>query len=425
MLAAYDDQVCLFVQKDGGVRRWARIPKTERPGIYCAIWSQGYVHGNALVKAIDSVKAFPIIDEGTETCATSIVTLFEDHGCVVLKLNSDVPEKMHTQFSMSFLDALRECGGRRQQLGPCARLGLMTGGGLPFSKFATDLRNLSAFKSVWQEVLRCEKRFDADMHLLATHEAVLMTRSDLKGYKGLAGHRDNNKVSAKGSPVKEITFLQGQLLLHPPPERFVRCGVLASLVPLSAASYHRQLISLRTRYAQCENGCVARSPLERPRAHAVLGGPHLKLKSAQKYTEAQLEDFVRKNCALHLRRSMSNAPSATEEKAALESFLRDVRGRIGAPISTESALKKAIGSEGVRSGLIRAFAGQLSVSTMWRVSPGGPIQRAQAVYEAAAECFDCGMLAAWVSNVGRKRRAADSAVILPNRERIKKRKVSK
>ena len=90
------------------------------------------------------------------------------------------------------------------------------------------------------------------------------------------------------------------------------------------------------------------------------------------------------------------------------------------PITTETGLKKAIATEGMRSGLLRALAGNLELSTLWRVSPGGPINVAKEVYKTAEAFFDCKMLECWVANSGRKRRAKDRAVILPSHDRLLK-----
>jgi hypothetical protein len=89
-----------------------------------------------MVQAADDVKPFPIIEEGTETYAASIATLFQDYGCVVVRINTGVAPKTYDNLCSLFLTALYDCGGKKKRLGPCARLGLMTAGGLPFSEFA-------------------------------------------------------------------------------------------------------------------------------------------------------------------------------------------------------------------------------------------------------------------------------------------------
>eukprot|EP00959_Pyramimonas_sp_CCMP1952_P232487 4858762-Pyramimonas_sp.AAC.1 len=223
----------------------------------------------------------------------------------------------------------------------------MTAGGLPFSEFANKLRLLPAFKTIWEDVLRIDGRWDPDnVAMIATHEALLMTRAGKGTYKGLPEHRDNNKLKVGGNFVKEISFLQGQLLLHPPPKAFTRCGVLASYIPLSPSSYHNQLISLCTRYGQCENGCVARSALERPRCGNVLGGDCLPLREARKLSEDDLLSFVRKSVAPYLRQSMSKKPDQATLRKSRATFMRDLVERVGNPVRTEATLKSAIARKG-------------------------------------------------------------------------------
>ncbi len=130
---------------------------------------------------------------------------------------------------------------------------------------------------------------------------------------------------------------------------------------------------------------MARSALERPRCGNVLGGDCLPLREARKLSEDDLLSFVRKSVAPYLRQSMSKKPDQATLRKSRATLMRDLVERVGNPVRTEATLKSAIARKGVRVGFILGLAGELPVSTMWRLYPGAPVNVARAVFGMAEE----------------------------------------
>ncbi len=107
------DTTCLF-----------RIP-------WCLVFLlRGLPHGNRLVSVTDQVKALPSVFQGAVESTTLADTLYHEYGGVLiwrLNLLSSEIQGLRSQFAA----AVAAMQGR---MGPWARAGLFTGGGLPHSR---------------------------------------------------------------------------------------------------------------------------------------------------------------------------------------------------------------------------------------------------------------------------------------------------
>ena len=147
-------------------------------------------------------------------------------------------------------DDLRAMKGR---IGPCKRLGMYTGGGLPYGEFARYVRSIPGVQESFLHVLRLDERYVADVPYVVTPQALLLA---MKGKKSLLElHRDNDFI-----PNCPMAFrLQGSITQFPPTsKRFTRTAALYSMVPATEPVVRAFTTALCTRDSMCASGAIAK-----------------------------------------------------------------------------------------------------------------------------------------------------------------------
>ena len=222
-------------------------------GLVACIWRQNLPHGNKFKK--DGDACLPIVEyrRGTSWIMGGLPSLWNTYGVVAVSL----PESAtHLEQQLQ-----KDWKMMKGQPGACMRLGMFTGGGLPYSKFAVQARATTSFKELYFEILKMDGRHVANVPYVAMEDAlVTMPVSCLKTYKGLPVHTDNNILD--NGP--EIFHLQGNITLCGPPKGFARAAILAAYMPLTPWIYRSTLVGAATRTSRCEWGCIGKGPRDRP-----------------------------------------------------------------------------------------------------------------------------------------------------------------
>ena len=298
-------------------------------------------------------------------------------------------------------------------MGPCARLGLFTGGGYPHSRVCLGLRAIPGWKKVWEIVARQEGSWCSHLPQIVPHQAMFASTKDQPAYSGLHLHKDNAVVP--GAP--EVFHNQGALLIFPPPQNYLRSGCLTSLFPATDACYRDTLVSIAARACQCETGQPAKGPLDRPAPKTILGGKYVRRHIAKEMTEKDLYSFCKKQCRSDLVSALPGKPGRRQLDLARKEFLRVLSESIGPAISSEATLsrewgRKNNGDSSRKSLMMRALAGGLRSDILWRVFVGCPNNVAIAVFEEAERILNPSLILRWVANSGRRRRKADESSTL-------------
>ena len=232
-------------------------------GLVACIWRQDLPHGNKCKD--DGDVCLPILDYGSAESwiLGSLPSLWNTYGVVAVRL----PESS-TCLEQQLQDDWKAMQGKP---GACMRVGMFTGGGLPYSKFAVQARATPSFKELFLAILKLDGRYVANVPYVAMEEAlVTLPISCLQSYKGLPVHTDNNILEN----AHEIFHLQGNITLCPPAKGFARTAILAAYMPLTPWIYRSTLVGMSTRSSRSEWGCIGKGPRDRPPpAHIQLASP--------------------------------------------------------------------------------------------------------------------------------------------------------
>jgi len=95
--------------------------------------------------------------------------VFRDYGVVVIRLN------VATALRKVIVSTLcADVKGRQDDLGPCRKIGLMTGGGLPHCQGACMLRALPAYREFFMSMLEATGRFVPGVGYIPTFGAATL-----------------------------------------------------------------------------------------------------------------------------------------------------------------------------------------------------------------------------------------------------------
>jgi len=398
----YLAQVCTFVETPFG-KRYFRIPGEEQDA-YIFFWNQSLEHGNELVGSNQTVDVLPLLDFDSPYFEASAEQLWKDYGVLGVRLNPS--PAVIGKLRDSFRTTIRSMRGN---MGPCARLGLFSGGGLPHSDFSLLMRKLKGVRETWELVQRVDGRFQETLSYSLAYESMLATqdRSRSKTYQGLKGHKDTDVVKN----AKEVFFNQSAIILWPPEQGYYRTGCLTAPLAVTEWTYRQTLVCCACRYSQAESGSIGKGPNERPTPSYIHGGPLLSLPEARKLSNADLRKWIVQNCSSAISASLPAEPSPAylrRERKHLESNIETV---VGKPISTVAALERGFATGNVRSTLIRALLGGMELTDLWSVRRGAPIGIAHAVFKKVIETHDVTHISRWVGNAGQYRRAKDDITI--------------
>ena len=405
------DQVSTFIRTPLGTRA-ARL-SSRRPGLYALFFQNGMEHGNQFYPAHDATPALPILEQSSPTFHASVLAMFNDLGVLFVRL--DAPLDDYAAIRRGFISALQPLGDK---VGPCQRIGLLTGAGLPLTPAAVRFRSLPSYRSAWKIFASASGRWSDTLPHAATFQGLLMTTESAvsaRRYTGLEAHIDNNLVAH----APEITGIQSMLLINPPPRGLVRSGYLSSLIAVTEQVHRDFRLTVATMSSQSECGGVAKGARERPAPEYIHGGALLTLAEARSMTDEELDAFIVAHRPLYLQEALPRKPSDAQLQAAWDELVSFVAANVGRPIRTPLALSKAVAGRtcGPRAALIRALAGELPSTVLWKCCPGGPVEVAQRVWAHARRLQDLSIIESWVGNSGRKRRAAYQAETLPSKVR--------
>ena len=226
-IVTYDEQQCFRIEIDDTVF-YARIPN-DAPGVYVIVHSQGELHGNGLCKSGKDYPCLPILDYQADTFWHNLGTMWDRFPAVMVRIPIGFNQRKN--ITDAFKKDLLPMKG---SIGPCKRIGLMTGGGLPHGGFAMALKGVPGVTEVIDEIYRLDGRYVEGARYQHTRQAVLLTKKERRKKKGarskLKNHRDNNIF--KECP--ELYHIQAQIVLSPPATcSYIRTGVLTSRVPMT------------------------------------------------------------------------------------------------------------------------------------------------------------------------------------------------
>ena len=372
-------------------------------GLVAFVWKQNTPHGNKHYQPGDLV--LPIITQGSQHWILNAECMWKDYGCLVVLLDEKC--SVYDYLVKTFAKDVAFLG---KALGPCRRIGIFTGGGLPHSEAAVTARNLKTFCEVFELCLHFEERFAPHCEYVTVHEGLAMAKMGDKTYKGLPLHTDNNVISR----APEVWYLQGSVTLSPAPEGFARVAVLGARVPHTEEQHRRLLIAVATRRSACETGCIGKGPLDRPAPSDVLGGDFLGLKAANALSNTELEKFIQEKCDKRLGTLCPPAPNAEALRLCYTALLQQLEGKIGTALTTKEQMKSAWQRHkkftGRRVILMRGIMGGQSASTLYKIcGRGAPVYVAQQVWKQFQTMFDVGPVVNWTSNSGQcgKRKVSD------------------
>ena len=295
-------------------------------------------------------------------------------------------------------------------------MGLLTGAGLPFSKFAVDMRSLPAFKVLWQEVREidgrgppCPRSSEKHFGDVPMFEGLACTGAKCKTYMGLEAHTDDNLMS----DTSLVFHLQGSITVAEPVKGWDRVAVLAAFQPRTASMHQRMLRALVGRISQCEWGCLGKGPRERPAPQKVIGGFGPTHSEVEKMSEAELQCYIKKELPAHLQFNLS--PVTDEQYKAEETKqLNALCMKLGGPqLSSTSALKTAWRARktlGLRSILFRAAAGGIPDSEVYKFGTGLPVAQCGRVFKHFLENWDQKPVIMWASSLPGRRAARASNI---------------
>ena len=411
-------QVGLEIETESHGLMSARFQGTDASCVLAVVWSQLLPHGNRLYLPHHSTNNLPVIEEESQFFEETCKTLFRQYGVVVVRLKVKPSELENIRAAME--EDKKWIG---KPLGPCGKIGLYSGAGLPWSKPVMQLRSIPGFQRTFELCLKACERFQSRYPYVIVNESVFLTERKSSTFKGLKTHKDNKVVP--GAP--EIGYLQGALYITSSSSKYDRFGALGAIIAATPEVSTDILVAAAGRAALTESALVSRGPKDRPVPKRVLGGDHMGVAAAKKAPKADLHSYIQTHCETHIREYIKALPStpAATVSAATRDRTEFVKEHFGRPITSTAALEKALkdGSLSLRGTLIRAIDGGLSSSDLWSCKQGGPVRIACDVYAEAKRSNDNQVLSLWVSNSGQKKRVQDLTWKQPLRGSGKKVKV--
>ena len=228
-------------------------------GMISSIWAQNMPHGNKYLELADVALLIQ------DLCSS---TMWLDYGCVEVKM--DGSEKVAQHLYRTVAQDIQKMKGK---LGPCAGVGLFTGGGLPHSPFATQVQTLPGFKD------QPANRHESGVTNIPLQEGIAIVEGSGRtmekwACKGLAAHTDNNIIPG----AKEVWHLQGQVVFAPAQRGFQQGALIAAATASST----------------CEWGCLGEGPKDRPCPDYISGGADaLKVSEAKHVTAETQQSFIK------------------------------------------------------------------------------------------------------------------------------------
>lgn len=168
-IVGYDEQQCFKIQFNE-VEYYARLPR-DGAGFYLLLWSQGELHGNGLCTQCCECKTLPIIEFGSTTFYASLRSSWDIMPAVLCRLPASAADR-HAM-SAKLKSDLGKLGG---SIGPCQRLGLMTGGGLPHGSFANAMRSVKGVDAIMKMIWALDGRLVPGVPYVKTRQAVLLAK---------------------------------------------------------------------------------------------------------------------------------------------------------------------------------------------------------------------------------------------------------
>ena len=303
MNSMYLDQVGLKIQTPLGMRH-CRIPGNCN-GAYAVMWSQNIPHQNCRMKPESDAKALPIVQQRAAKEDDTAKILWEDYGGVLL-WSLDVCDSDVERLRQKFTQDVKQLG---KQIGPWAKGGMRTGGGLPWGSFALAAESLPELWRAYQTTSRIAGHH-FDVPRIPAFGAVLATKKS-DHFTGLQLHRDNNKV--KGAP--EVACLNCAFVLWPPAEGYLRTSIILNWVPATQKHLHQLLVAALSRSSQTEDGAVRKGPFEMPSPAIALGsknkherpGQIPTIQAADRLTNNELMQNIRSHCQSYIVERMQTA----------------------------------------------------------------------------------------------------------------------
>ena len=394
----YDEQQC-FKIKFNDVEYYARLPRNA-PGFYLLIWTQGELHGNGQCRVRDRCCALPILELSCQTFYASLKSLWSIMPAVVVRLSGSATEQ--ATMTKMLQDDLQKL---QKPIGPCKRLGLMTGGGLPHGRYACGLRAMSGVDEILKFVWSVDGRYVPGVRYLKTRQALLLTETGRKSE--LSYHRDNNIF--EDSP--QVYRLQAAVIQHPPAtKRFKRTGTLLSIVPETLSTKRTMAEILATRDSMCECGRPGKGALDRPTPTRVLCGPRMNPDEARKSSIEELVSYITKYVD---KRSYVDIPLSllSNKHANYTEFDKILATEIGRPIKSISTFLHVVADNSdARRTAIRGLMGGLDQSSMHQTRAISCVSKAVEVYAEARRTMDVVLIKQWIGGGGRgtRRTMSDS-----------------
>ena len=269
------------------------------------MWCQNIPHQNCRMKPESEAKALPIVQQRASKVDDTAKTLWEDYGGVLL-WSLDVCDSDVERLRQKFTHDVTQLG---KQIGPWAKGGMRTGGGLPWGSFALAAESLPELWRAYQTTSRIAGHH-FDVPRIPAFGAVLATKKS-DNFTGLQLHRDNNKV--KGAP--EVACLNCAFVLWPPAEGYLRTSIILNWVPATQKHLHQLLVAALSRSSQTEDGAVRKGPFEMPSPAIALGsknkherpGQIPTIQAADRLTNNELMQNIRSHCQGYIVERMQKA----------------------------------------------------------------------------------------------------------------------
>jgi len=392
--------VVFFVRTKLGRRILNTLPDLH--GVVGLVYPQSFGHGNKVLEEGDV--ELPLLDQRSSTFKQAAKIMWDDYGVLACLLNCPLSQRMCLEKK-----ANQDFQKMKGNIGPCARVGLLTGGGLPFGEFAVSARSLKCFHDLFQLCATQAGRWVEGVPYYPVEEGLPALPAGVQHiYKGLPEHTDNNVV--KGAP--EVYHLQGSVSLFPVPSGFLRLTALCGFQAPTDYQQRQQLLALATRTSRAEDGRLGKGPLERPKPGAVLGGPFLKLVEAQKLSNDELKHFIQEKCPPYMVALLPSKFAAD----GLDKAIAQVCKILGPPIFTTSAFMAEMGkveSDCIRSLLMRALLGGVDQNFYANGHTGVPVKMARNVFEHFKKTWDPMVILNWAGNSGRHKRKVGPMMLQP------------
>jgi len=398
-----------FFQTAGGMR--VLETNTKVTGLVACIWKQGMPHGNKRYEAQSDI-CLPVLHQKDVNYEHNWKQMWSDFGVVATCL--DEHPKVQQSLTAQFLKDMKTLGLPR---GPCARLGLLTGGGLPYCKFARDARSLMSFQQLWRDVYTFDGRGPpaafgdpVTLSMSMMEESLAAVPMRCSTYVGLPSHTDNNMVEG----CAEIFHLQGSVTLSPPPQGWGRVAALMAMQFQTHFQYRQSLLGLSTRSGRCEWGCVGKGPLDRPSPHFIFRGSTLKVSEAEAMANEDLHAWIKNKTDKSIKDLVTEPMQIWgltyqgAEKKLMKCMALELGG---APLTEAKALKKAFrlrGVQGLRHVIMRAvLGGKLTDAEIYEATRQGiPLASARRVCIHFKQTWDKKVIFLWCGNSGRHGRTS-------------------